>query len=93
MVEEAEGGEPEPLFQPKVVEKLRDRGRVVDAGFREEILDELSETMKERRTPGNVAGTAVRKAFNEAAEAASNPAVKRTEKVLDRANKTVLNNL
>lgn len=93
MVEEAQGGESDPLFEPKIVETLRDRRKVVGGEFREEMLDEVSAKMRERRTPGNVAGSAVRKVFNEAADAASGPAMERAERGLERANETILKNL
>lgn len=86
-------GSPSPLVKPRVVRVLRDRPRMVDFGLREEALDELDTIMCERRDPANVAESAVRDGFNNAADAAAPPVRNLVRGRLQEANQGILDNL
>lgn len=93
MPENSGSSDVDPLLQPKIIERLRDRPKLVDAGLREEFWDELANTARERRKPDRIAEEGVRKAFNRSAEAAAPPVRNRVRGKLEKANESVLNNL
>lgn len=47
-------GELKPLVEPRVIRMLKERPRLVDKGFRKEILEELESAIVERRTTDTV---------------------------------------
>lgn len=45
----------EPLLQPRVIRMLKNRNRLINMGLREEILEEMEETINRRRTTDTIA--------------------------------------
>jgi hypothetical protein len=83
----------DPLIEPKVIKRLKDRSRVVDFGMREEFLNELEFVTRERRKPDHIAEEAVKRGFQRAEEAGAGVAKERTKSLLKRGNKTVFDKL
>jgi len=82
-----------PLVQPRVVRALKNRPRLVDMGFREEMLDNMEAEIIQRRTTDTVA----HRISSEVAESVSNagkPVVRnRVRDRMDKANEGILNRL
>lgn len=53
-VEEALKHEDNPVVEPKVIRKLKNRDRLVDFGVRQEILEELDKILSDRRKPDRI---------------------------------------
>lgn len=45
----------EPLLQPRVIRMLKNRNKIISLGLREEILDEMEDTIARRRTTDTIA--------------------------------------
>lgn len=83
----ADGDGPEqPLFEPRVVEFLKDRPRLVDKGLREEFLDQLARNMRERRKPDTMAENVARDMMRRLEDAGGGVVKQRTRNALQRAN-------
>lgn len=81
-----EGSEANPLLEPRLIQKLKDRKRLVNLGVREEVLEYMEEGLKQRRDPERVAEKASSEAFN-LAKGAGEPVLRdRAKKGLDMAN-------
>ena len=90
----ADGDGPEqPLFEPRLVEFLRDRPRLVDRGLREEFLQQLAHNMRERRKPDTMAEEVAQSAMRRFEEAGGGVVKERTRKALDKANQGPLERL
>jgi hypothetical protein len=50
----------EPLLKPRAVKRLKERPRLIDFGFRRQILGELEKELHERRKPKEVAENATK---------------------------------
>lgn len=48
-------GELRPVFQPIVIRALKNRERLIDAGLREEVLNEMEDVVAQRRTADTLA--------------------------------------
>lgn len=83
----------DPLFQPYLVRVLKDRPRLVDRGVRQDFLEELEDTLMERRRPDSVAEEAVRSVLDRFTDAAAPAAKKQVQRKAEQANETVLENL
>lgn len=83
----------DPLLEPRVIKKLKERNRVVSFGVREQFLEQLEAVQREKRKPGNVAEEAVKRGFQRAEEAGAGVAKETTKKMLQRGNNSVRNRI
>lgn len=83
----------QPLFEPRLVEFLKDRPRLVDRGLREEFLDQLAENMRQRRKPDTMAEEAARSVMKRFEDAGGGVVKNRTRDMLNQANEGPLQNL
>ena len=83
----------EPLVEPRVIKRLKDRPRIVDWGVRKQFLEQLEKVAIERRKPGNVARGAVRTGFDRFQEAGEDVAKETTEEVLEKGNNSIFKRL
>jgi hypothetical protein len=83
----------DPLIEPRLIRRLRDRPRAVDFGFRDELLAQLDEVICDRRRPDNVAEQGVLMAFDRIQEAGGKVAKRRASNFLQNRNTDVLENL
>ena len=83
----------QPLVEPRVIQFLKDRPRLVDKGLREEFLEQLELNIRNRRVPDTMAERSVQQLFNRVEEAGGGVAKERLRKRMERANKTVLNDV
>jgi len=79
-------GELKPLVEPRVIQFLKDRPRLVNRGVREDFLRELEQNIRARRVPDTMAERTVRKLFKEAEEAGGGVARERARSRLKQAN-------
>lgn len=79
----------DPIIQPRVIRRLKDRRRVVDFGFREEFLDELDNVLCEMRRPDRIAERSV-KSIGQRTQRASARVVQRA---MEKGNQSVFRNL
>lgn len=88
-----DGEELEPLLQPRVIRMLRNRQRLINFGFREEVLEEMEETITRRRTTDTIAHR-VSTTMADVMRDSSEPIVRdRIESRLSQANAGALNRL
>lgn len=93
MVSPDEGDEVDPLIQPRAIRALKNRPRLISLGFREEVLEQMEETVKQRRHPDTVAEKAAQ-GLKERAEDATEPVVRgRLRNRVRQANERLLKNL
>lgn len=88
-----DGEELEPLLQPRVIRMLRNRQRLINFGFREEVLEEMEETIARRRTTDTIAHR-VSTTMADVLRDSSEPIVRdRMRNRLEKANAGALNRL
>lgn len=93
MVHTDDGDELEPLLQPRVIRMLKNRDRLINLGVREEILEEMEETIARRRTTDTIAHR-VSTTMADVLRNSGEPVVRnRMESRLERMNSGVLNRL
>lgn len=87
MVEPEDRDLQDPLIEPRVIRFLKDRPRLVDKGWRKELLEELENQMRERRKPDTIAEKAVRSVFRNAEEVGENVTQRRAKDKLRKVNR------
>lgn len=86
-------GELDPLVQPRVVRALKNRPRLVDMGFRKEVLEQMEDQIARRRTTDTLASRASHALVNALKDSAE-PAVRsRVRDGLEVTNQTVARKL
>jgi len=85
--------ETNPLVQPRVIRTLKDRPRLIDLGFRQEVLEQMESAMARRRSPDVIAERATQE-VKQTAEEATEPVVRdRLRSRVEKANNGILNKL
>lgn len=82
-----------PLAEPRLVQFLKDRPRLVDRGLRQEFLEQLEQNIRQRRRPDTMAEKTVQQAFRTFEEAGGGVVRDRTRKALEKANEGPLERL
>lgn len=83
----------QPLLQPRVIRFLKQRSKLVDLGFREEVLEQLEAQIVERRTPSRVAEKAADETMNRARESTTPVVRDRVRERMEQANESMLDGL
>lgn len=83
----------QPIIEPHMVKKLRNRTRLVDFGLRRQFLEELEEVMRRRRSPDELASRASREATNAAKEPAEAVVRDRIKEKLNNMNDNKLSEI
>lgn len=86
-------GEKEPLIEPRVIRAMRKRPRLVDDGFREELLRNIENNVENRRKPQNFASGAAMQAAEVLADSVAPVAEDIVGGIGSKANETVLSRL
>jgi len=86
-------GSAQPLVEPRLVQFLKDRPRLVDRGLRQEFLEQLEMNIRERRIPDSMAERGVQQVFRRFEEAGSGVAKEKTRKAMKKANEGPLRRL
>lgn len=90
---EESGSMGEPLVQPRIIRLLKDRPKLVMGDRREQFLEQLENSVAQRRVPDVVADRAAGQGFDRAKEAAQ-PVVRETMRdSMERLNERLLKNL
>jgi len=79
MEPEAEQVDDPPLVEPRLLEALRNRPRLIDFGYREMACESMCESVKERRKPAKVAD----RLSKQVAEAAQDTGARVTKQVAE----------
>lgn len=86
-----ESGELKPLVEPRVIQALEERPRLIDMGVREEMWSQLEANIRERRTANTVASRISHSLMN-TVQGSAEPVVRdRLNKNLNRVNDSILN--
>lgn len=75
-----------PLAEPRLVQFLKNRPRLIDRGLRREFLQQLEMNIRERRKPDTMAEKTVKRMFEELEQAGGGVAKERTKRFMERAN-------
>lgn len=88
-----ENSEAQPIMQPRLIRTLKNRNRIIDFGWREEVLDQAEDVIEQRRHPDTVAERMVQH-VKQTAEGAGEPVIRnRMKNRVNQVNDTVLDNL
>lgn len=82
-----------PLVEPRLVQFLKDRPRLVDRGLRKEFLEQLEQNIRVRRQPDSMAERTVQEMFRNLEEAGGGVVRDRTKNALEKANNGPLERL
>lgn len=82
-----------PLIRPRLVRLLKERPRLINLGFREEVLDEIDHKMCQRRSPQHVAEKVSDILINETGDSVRPALRKRAEQRISKMNNSVIDNL
>lgn len=93
MPHQDESGELKPIVQPRLIRALKNRTRLVNLGLREEVLDNLEETVKERRRTDTVASRLSHEMMQSLSDTGKPVLEKSAKKRLDRVNEGILERL
>lgn len=93
MVSPDEPEEANPLVKPRVIGALKDRQRLIDMGFRREVLEQMESVIARRRSPDIVAERATQGAKQTAEQAAEPVLRERLKNRVEKVNDGVLRDL
>ena len=83
----------EPLLEPKVLQMLEDRDRVVDLGMRDKIIRNMKDNIRHRRTPDVLAERFSKETVRSVADI-TEPVVRDSMRDrLEQANETIMRDL
>lgn len=82
-----------PIVRARVIRQLKDRPRLVDEGFREQLLENMVDNVEQRRTPSIIADRMSKETARSVADITEPVVRDAAAERFDQLNKTVFKNL